>query len=292
MLSDQAKGIIITTIGVLAVVPDSLMVRLVSADTLTFIFVRGALASLMIFIAVAISNRSKTVQVYRQLGRAGWQYAVLLALSTICFIFALRLTSIANALFIVSTSPVFAALASRIFLGEPFSRRMVWTTIFALLGIGVIASGSSGAQHASLLGDFIAACAAACLAFAFTTARASRHKSMVPATAIGYALSSLACLPFVALQTLTPYDWLLLAILGTLFIPIGTSFMAIGPRFITSAEVSLLLLVEAVTAPLLVWYVIGENPGLYALAGGAIVIGTLFISNLIGLRRRNFETEP
>ncbi|MDA9789765.1 EamA/RhaT family transporter, partial [Amylibacter sp.] len=40
-----------------------------------------------------------------------------------------------------------------------------------------------------------------------------------------------------------------------------------------------------VLAPLLVWYVVGENPGKYALFGGAIVLTTLFVSNIIGLKR-------
>ena len=284
-MSDQTKGLILTTIGVLAVVPDSLMVRLVQADTMTFIFLRGGLAGFVIFAFILFQNGRDTAKIYRVLGRPGLQYAALLAISTFCFIFALRLTSIANALFIVSTSPVFAAIASRVVLGQPFSRRMVWTTLFALIGIAVIAFGSSGIGQASLLGDLIALGAASSLAFAFTTARATRQLSMVPATALGYALTCLVCIPFTNLTAVSTQDWILLTILGGMFVPLGTSFMSLGPRYITSAEVALLLLLEAVLAPLLVWYAVGENPGVYALLGGAIVLGTLFISNLIGLKR-------
>ena len=49
-------------------------------------------------------------------------------------------------------------------------------------------------------------------------------------------------------------------------------------------EVSLLLLIEAVLGPLLVWLVVGESPGTLGLVGGAIVIGTLVISNVLALR--------
>jgi drug/metabolite transporter (DMT)-like permease len=284
-MNDQTKGLLITTIGVLAVVPDSVIVRLVSADTLTFIFLRGSLTGLVIFAVTLLQYRGKTLQIYKSLGRPGLLYAGLLVLSTFCFIYALRLTSVANALFIVSTSPVFAAIASRVFLGERFSVRMIWTTLFSLLGIAVIAFGSRGVGQASLLGDAIALCAAATLALTFTAARAARQQSMVPAIALGYTLTSLICLPFVNLGNLTLWDWQLMLILCVMFIPIGTSLLALGPRYITSAEVSLLLLLEAVIAPLLVWYIVGEDPGSYALLGGAIVLGTLFISNLIGLRK-------
>jgi len=37
---------------------------------------------------------------------------------------------------------------------------------------------------------------------------------------------------------------------------------------------------------LLVWAVIGEDPGGYALTGGAVVITALFASNVISLTRR------
>ena len=62
--------------------------------------------------------------------------------------------------------------------------------------------------------------------------------------------------------------------------------LAIGPRYITSAEVGLLVLLESVLAPLLAWAVIAEYPGAYTLIGGAIVIGTLFVSNMMLLSRQ------
>ena len=284
-MNDQARGLILTSIGVLAVIPDSLIVRLVDTDGLTFLFVRSGLAGLMIGLFTLMIYRGKTAQIYRNLGRAGLQYGVLLCIATFCFIYGLRLTSVANALFIVSTSPIFAAIASWAFLRERFSLRTAWTTVFAIIGIAIIATGSHAGGQSSLLGDAIALCAAATLAFAFTTARSAKNISMVPATAIGYGLTALICFPFIQLDTLTYHELALLILLGAMFVPLGTALMSLGPRYITASEVSLLLLLEAVLAPLLVWYVVKENPGKYALIGGAIVLATLFISNLIGLKR-------
>jgi drug/metabolite transporter (DMT)-like permease len=192
---------------------------------------------------------------------------------------------VANALFIVSTSPIFAAIASWIFLQERFSKRMIWTTAFALIGISIITSGSHTGEKSSLLGDALALSAAATLAFAFTTARSAKNISMVPATGIGYGLTAVICLPFIQLASLSGHELILLILLGAMFVPLGTALMSLGPRYITAAEVSLLLLLEAVLAPLLVWYVVEENPGKYALIGGAIVLTTLFASNVIGLKR-------
>ncbi|MCP5087872.1 MAG: DMT family transporter [Rhodobacteraceae bacterium] len=284
-MTDQAKGLLLTALGVLLVVPDSLFVRLVQADILTIIFCRALFAGSMILLGVTLFHRRGTITTFRALGPYGVMFAVFMSVGTFCFLAAVRNTSVANALFIVSTSPVFAAIASRVVLGEPFTRRLLWTTIAALFGIAVITIGSVGNEHASWKGDLLAIGAAASLACSFTTARAFRHVSMVPATAIGYLLTAAVSFPFAAPYSLMGIEWIYLAVLGVFFIPLGTSLMAMGPRYITAPEVSLLLLLEAVLAPLLVWYVLAEYPGNWALIGGAIVIGTLFISNIVGLRR-------
>ncbi|MEL6648159.1 MAG: EamA family transporter, partial [Pseudomonadota bacterium] len=70
------------------------------------------------------------------------------------------------------------------------------------------------------------------------------------------------------------------------FIAIATCFLTLGPRYISSAEVSLLILLESVLAPLLVWAWIGEDPGRWALVGGVVVIGALVVSNLMVMMRR------
>ena len=60
--------------------------------------------------------------------------------------------------------------------------------------------------------------------------------------------------------------------------------MSTAPRYITSPEVSLIILLEAILAPLLIWYVLGENPGLKTLIGGTTIIIVLLVSNMIAFR--------
>ena len=60
--------------------------------------------------------------------------------------------------------------------------------------------------------------------------------------------------------------------------------MALGPRYIPSAEVALLLLLESVLAPLLMWVAMGEVPGGWTLTGGAVVLGALALSNWSAMR--------
>ena len=69
------------------------------------------------------------------------------------------------------------------------------------------------------------------------------------------------------------------------FIAIGTCFLAIGPRYISSPEASLLILLETILAPLLVWAILYEYPGIWSLVGGTIIVLTLLISNLYAFNK-------
>jgi drug/metabolite transporter (DMT)-like permease len=291
-VTDQAKGVLLTTLGVLAIVPDSLLIRLIDAGVLTVAFWRAAIAAAVILTGVALVERGRTWAVLRGLGRGGMVYSVFMGIGTLLFVSAVQLTAVANAVFIVSATPVFAALVSRVVLGERISRRMGWTIALSLAGVAVITSGSHETEGATLAGDLCALGTAMALAVAFTAARKARHVSMVPAAGVAYLMTTVALLPFARPETMQGMDWTYALILGGIFVPIGTSLMAMGPRYIPSAEVSLLLLLEAILAPILIWLVLGEAPGDSALAGGALVIGVLLVSNVIALRRARAPALP
>ncbi|PCJ85380.1 MAG: EamA family transporter [Hyphomicrobiales bacterium] len=285
-MNDQTRGVLLTSLGVLAIVPDTLLIRLMDTGVLTVVFWRALFAAATIMLSVVFVYRGKTLQTLRQLGKCGFLYALFMGLGTLLFVSAAQLTTIANTVFIVSISPVFAAIVSRIFLAERISKRMTWTIGLSLIGIAVIAYGSIDGTSSAIWGDLCAFGAAFALAISFTAARAGRSVSMVPAAGLAYVMTTLAVLPFVTPSAgLETDSWIYALLLGCVFVPIGTSLMALGARYIPSAEVSLLLLLEAVLAPLLVWAVLNEFPGTATLIGGAIVLGVLAGSNFIALRK-------
>ena len=153
----------------------------------------------------------------------------------------------------------------------------------------MIAYGSSENEHATLAGDGVALLVAACFAAALTAARKVRHVSMVPAVGVAYLIAAVVLSAFISPWKIAVDQWYLFVI-HALFISASACLLALGPRYITSAEVALLILLESVLAPLLVWVLLGENPGIYALIGGAIVTGALAISNVVALLRRNSKT--
>ena len=284
-MSDQAKGLLITLFGVLFVVPDSLFIRLIDADALTIAFSRQFISGGIIAVWILVTRGVEPFRAVLRTGRYGVIYMIGVGTSGILFTFAVHLTSIANVVFIIASLPVFAAIFSRVFLAEPFSQRTLLTMAAVVPGLAVIAYGSGETENAHLAGDILALGVSALFAAALTAARHLRTTSMVPGVAMGYLVAALLIAP-IAVPFSMPVSQAPLVLSHAILIVGSSVLIAIGPRYITSAEVGLLVLLESVLAPLLAWVVVGENPGPYTLAGGAIVIGALFVSNLMLLMRQ------
>ena len=154
---------LLTAVGVLAIVPDSILIRLIQADILTITFWRALIPGILISIAVLSFYRKPTLSFIKSPGVSGIIFIVTHSIGTLLFVVAIELTSIASALFIISTSPVFAAIISRIFLNEKVSLRMIFTIIGALIGIGFITFGSFNVEEFFAVGDVAALGVAICL---------------------------------------------------------------------------------------------------------------------------------
>ncbi|MBZ0127948.1 MAG: DMT family transporter [Rhodobacteraceae bacterium] len=283
------KGFLITLAGVVLISPDTLLIRLIDAGTFTQLFWRGLLSGIVVLAGFAVlTGRDAPVRLLK-IGWPGFWIALIFSTGTLCFIYSATHTLIANTLFIASTSPVFAALISVVFLRESVSLR-IWATIVVTLGgIGVIASGSidatGGASGGNLDGDLAALGAALSLAATFAIARANRTASMVPATGLAGLLSAAIAASLAPTLAVPADDWLWLALLGLIVAPGGFALLATGPRYLPAPDVSLLLLLEALLGPLLVWLVLAEFPGHRTLIGGGIVLAAMVVSNLAGWRQ-------
>ena len=286
----HAKGLLVTTLGVLCVVPDSLFVKLIVADPMVTAFWRGMTSGVMILIGLLMVQGTRGFHAVLTSGWPGWIYIILIGSTAPAFVLAVTHTSVANVVFIFASMPVFAAIFGRVFLGETIRPRMIWTMLVVMIGLAIIAYGSGDSEVASWKGDLIALYVSAAYAAALTAVRKLKSVSMIPAIPIGYIGAALLLWPFVEPMAPVAVQWPLLLGHGA-FIAIATCLLTMGPRYISSAEVSLLILLESVLAPLLVWAVVGENPGRWAILGGAVVIGALMVSNLVALRRRR-EIQP
>ncbi|MEP6064607.1 MAG: DMT family transporter [Paracoccaceae bacterium] len=283
-MHDHTKGLIITTLGVLFVVPDSLFVRLIETDPMTIAFWRGLTAGLIVLAFVLSTQRGNAFAPLRRTGWTGAIYVLLMGSTSPAFVLAVTQTSVANVVFILASMPMFAAIWSRILLNEPVSKRIAVTMGVVLCGLAVIAYGSGDSEKASWKGDVWAVYVSFAYAAALTAARRMKDISMVPAVSIAYLGAAILIALLYPLADAFVDHWRIFLGHG-IFIGCATCLLTLGPRYITSSEVSLLILLESVLAPLLVWAVIGEHPGRFSLMGGFIVIAALLASNTWALRR-------
>ena len=136
-MNPHLKGLLITALGVLLVVPDSLFVRLIEAEPLVIAFWRGVTSGTLILIAVLAANgRLGGFRQTLSAGRPIALFIVMIGSTTATFVLAVSNTSVANVVFIFASIPMFAAIFSRVFLGERISSRIIWT----MLVIAVVTS--------------------------------------------------------------------------------------------------------------------------------------------------------
>jgi drug/metabolite transporter (DMT)-like permease len=284
-MNDHMKGIAITTLGILLVTPDTIFVRMITADPMVISFWRGLLSGFVVLILVgALQGREGFRSVF-QTGWLGVLYVGLIGSTTFAVVLAVEHTSVANVVFIFAAMPIFALIFSRILLGEPIHRRMVFTMIAVIVGLCIIGYGSRSSQIASWKGDLWALYVAAAYALALTVLRMLKGTSMVPAIPIAYIGAALLVGIFIDPIPAFSAQWSTFVSHGV-FVGFATCLLTIGPRYISAAEVALLVLLESVLAPFLIWVIVGEHPGKWVIIGGMVVIGALLVSNLVVLLRR------
>lgn len=270
--------------AVLWISPDGLLVRLVSVDSWTLLFWRGALWALALGVYLAAVGGRPVGPRFRALGVIGMVVALLYAVITILAVTAFTRTTIANTLVIIAATPMIAAVLSRLFLGEQVPRR-TWVAVCAVFGaLVVVFSGQLGGG--ALLGDLCALAAACCLAGQITLLRHARDADMLPTVVVSGVLVALVMAPLASPFAISPRDAGLLLLMGVVVLPLPTCLLLLAPKHIPAADVGLVRLLEAVLGPLWVWLVLTEMPSRETILGGAVILVTLVAHSLAARRRK------
>ena len=86
-MSDYTKGLIITLLGVVAISPDTLLIRLIDAPTFTQLFWRGLLSGSIVILGFAALKGRHTLKAMRAQGWPGIWIAIIFSLGTILFVY-------------------------------------------------------------------------------------------------------------------------------------------------------------------------------------------------------------
>ena len=272
-MTNHVKGLLMSFIGVVILSPDSLLIRLADADSWTVLFWRGLLMAIGVTILLLFTYRSKTLGEIKKIGRGGLWIGLLHGVMTGTFVFAIMLTSIANTLVIISTSPIWIAIISWLTLREKASLVTWIAMIVVFIGIYIVMSANFGGQN--LVGDLFALITAILMGFVFTLVRKYKTINMVPTMSIGGIIAALIALIFAPTIAIKPEAIIYVISMGVI-LSISFSLITLAPRYMPAAEVGMIMPLETVLGTLIAWKVINEAPSSNAIIGGTIVVVTLF----------------
>lgn len=271
-MSDHLKGLLIALAGVLVLSPDTLLIRLANIDQWAMLVYRGLLMALGMALITKRLDPEPLVKQYLSIGRTGVMAAICFAISTIAFVNAIIYTSVAHTLVIVATSPLFAALFGRMFLGERLKIPTFIAIVCVLVGMLLVVGQAD--QNSHWLGNVCALISAASIAVTFVLNRKNKDVNMIPAISTSGLLVAVVALPF---ATWIVPDGQTVLVIGMMGVVVTLAFVliTIAPRYIPAAEVSLILPLETVGGIALAWIFLAEVPGSMTLYGAAIILLSL-----------------
>ncbi|MEO0618856.1 MAG: DMT family transporter [Pseudomonadota bacterium] len=283
-MTPYVKGLLLTLAGVVLMSPDAVLIRLINVDAWALLIWRGGLMALAMLALLAIAFRGNIRRGFRGFGLGGLIASFALCFGNIGFVTAMTEEKVALVLVVFATVPLFGALIGWGGYGEKIPAR-TWIAIpAAMAGLAVAAQASL--QTGVVFPLAMALCGTLMLATFLTILRHEPGVNNYAATALGSAFAAIVALGFADPGVIAgSSDKLAFTVLLCLFVlPAAMAFFSAGPRYISSADVGLVLLLETVLGPLWVWLVIAEAPALSTLFGGAIVIATLIAHSIAALR--------
>lgn len=249
------------------------------------VFWRSLFAFVFVFV-VLLFQRAHPWKAVRNAGVPGLVSGLMWALMFTAFLFALSMTTTANALVVMSVSPLLTAVFASVFLKDPVPLGTWLAAGAAAIGIAWM-FGASVEGH--LVGMAIAFVIPVAAAINVVVLRAAAAKlDLVPAIMLGGALSCLIALPFALPFSSTPRDLALLAFLGFFQLALPCMFLVLASRALLAPEIALLGLLEVVLGPLWAWLGAGEVPAQSTVLGGIVVLGALVANELYTARQQSF----
>lgn len=281
------------SLGVLSVAGSAIFIRYAEdAEPLAISFWRCALGAL----ALALFAKRG----FARMTAGGWRLPLIagafLAVHFATWITSLELTTVANAVLLVATTPIFTALAARYIFKERF-RSIIWIGIaLTLAGTALIALSGGEGGGGSRLGDSLALIGAVTVAGYTLAGEISRRQlGIVEYAVITYATAAVLLLAAcfiggVPLFGYGPQTWLAIAAIVVGPQLLGHTVLNYVLRDLDATTVSVAVMAEPPIAIALAFFLFSEAPSALVYPGGlAIIVGIVLVSVYRGRPPEIFE---
>jgi len=216
--------------------------------------------------------------------------AIAYAATVALFVFATRMTTAANAIFLQYTAPIYVAIIGRWYLGERPLPIDWWVIAVALGGIALFFL--DRLTTSGFWGNIVALASALAFASLVVFLRKERTGSPINSVILGNIIVAIAGAPFLLrAPLLQPRALWLVLVLGVLQLGLSYALYAEAIKHVTALEAMLIPMIEPILNPVWVMLALGERPGPWAIVGGALVLGAVLVRGIVMVRRRRSQIE-
>ncbi|MFH1011801.1 MAG: DMT family transporter [bacterium] len=269
--------------AVLAVATSSLFIRLADVPPVAAAFWRAAIAGTVFLLAFALpSLRRQWVGLSTKTVLSVGAATFIIALHNIFFISSLAYTSVAAAVVLTSTQPIFTAFFGHLLIHEKVSGRAVVGLVGAMTGTVMISLSQDGGT--ALKGNLLALAAALTVAAFSLCARRLRQRTPIIPFMFTVQMASVVYLFLFAILFAVPLSgfdapsWKALLMLGLVPTLIGHTLLSYAIGYLKAYLVGLAIVGEPVGATILAALFLGEIPSLQTAIGGAIIIASILFA--------------
>lgn len=259
--------------------------RLIDLDAWTMLFWRGVFGGLFLTGMLLWREQGRVMTAVRGIGRDGLLIALCSALATVCFLNALRLSTVADVLVIDATIPFVTAGIAWLVLREREDWITLAATLAAVMGVAVMMGAAEAGGR--LPGNLLAFGMVVLMSVVLVLIRRNPGVSMLPAVGLSAFLCALIVLPFAWPLAVSGDELLLLASFGASQFGLGLLLLALGTPLVSATRGALIGVLQTPLGTLWVWLAFAETPGWITLAGGAIVVAAVVCD--IAVRRPQEE---
>lgn len=189
------------------------------------------------------------------------------------FVIATKLTTAANAILLQYTAPIYVALLSGWLLGETVSRRD-WYTIFFVC-CGMLFFFLDKVTAGGMLGNLYAIASGVSFALFTLFMRMQKDGSPYGSVLLGNVLTFVLSLSFWSGNAMDVTNVIGISLLGVFQLGVSYVLYSYAIRYVEALEATLITSIEPILNPIWVFLLFSEQPGLYSMIGGLIVLSAI-----------------
>ena len=241
-----------------------------------YLFYRGFTISTILIIYLFLTEGISFYKNFFKIGFSSILGGIFLATAFTGFIFSITMTSAAVTLFMLAAMPFIAAIVGYFVLGEILKKSTLISMVIAFIGVCIMIINDSITGTA--LGAIIGFVSATGFALYTVTIRwkpeTPKFTTVVLAglfcAIFAFSILDFSLEPFKTMPKINSY----LSLLHGLIVASGLILYSLGAKYLPSAELALLSLMEVVGGVLWVWvpiFGINEVPSLTVIIGGTVI---------------------